>query len=155
MEIAYNYETPIGKMMIFATEQAITKIYFENQIQTKDVLIKETSLHKNAINQLEEYFAGKRKNFDLPLNLEGTEFQKNVWNALIDIPYGQTRSYKEIAKTIENEKACRAIGMANNRNKIPIIIPCHRVIGADGNLVGFGGGLEIKKYLLDLESKNL
>ena len=95
---------------------------------------------------------GKRKSFDLPLKPEGTEFQKKVWNALLDIPYGETRSYKDIAVAIGNPKACRAVGMANNRNPISIIIPCHRVIGANGSLVGYGGGLPIKIELLNLET---
>ena len=93
----------------------------------------------------------KRKNFDLPLLKEGTPFQISVWNALEKIPYGETRSYKDIAIAIDNPKAVRAVGMANNRNKIAIFIPCHRVIGADGKLVGYGGGLHIKQFLLELE----
>ncbi len=101
--------------------------------------------------QLEEYLAGKRKKFEIPCRLEGTEFQKQVWNALQEIPYGQTWSYGELARAIGNPKACRAVGMANNRNPIQFIIPCHRVIGADGKLVGYGGGLAMKAFLLDLE----
>lgn len=114
-------------------------------------MIKESSLIKNAYRQLVEYFNKQRKTFDLPLAPEGTEFQMKVWKALSDIPYGKTRSYKEIAIAIGNPKAVRAVGMANNKNPIPIIIPCHRVIGSDGKLVGYGGGLEIKEYLLKLE----
>ncbi len=101
--------------------------------------------------QLEEYMAGTRTEFDLPLKPEGTEFQKKVWNALLLIPYGETKSYKGIAVLIDNPKGCRAVGMANNRNPIPIIIPCHRVIGANGSLIGYGGGLDIKVKLLELE----
>lgn len=104
-----------------------------------------------AVRQLEAYFRGTLREFDLPLAPEGTEFQLAVWRVLREIPYGQTRSYKEIAASIGREKACRAVGMANNRNPISIIVPCHRVIGADGSLVGYGGGLEVKKYLLRLE----
>ncbi len=105
----------------------------------------------SAYNQLQEYFSGKRKKFDLKLNISGTDFQKKVWNALLDIPYGETRTYQDIALAIGSPGACRAVGGANNKNKIPIIIPCHRVIGKDGSLIGFGSGLEIKKQLLKLE----
>lgn len=102
-----------------------------------------------------EYFNGQRKSFDLPLNPKGTEFQKKVWNALLNIPYGSTCSYKDIAVNIGNEKACRAVGGANNKNPIFIIIPCHRVIGKNGSLVGYGGGLDIKLKLLELEQNNM
>ena len=103
--------------------------------------------------QLSEYFTGKRKKFDVPLNPQGTEFQCSVWKALQAIPYGKTRSYKQIAKAIGNPKACRAVGMANNKNPIWILIPCHRVIGTDGSLTGYGGGIEMKKRLLSIEKK--
>ncbi len=103
--------------------------------------------------QLCEFFSGKRTEFTIKYTLKGTEFQKKVWNALCDIPYGTTCSYKDIAKAIDNEKACRAVGLANNKNPISIIVPCHRVIGSNGNLVGYGGGLEMKQFLLHLESK--
>lgn len=105
----------------------------------------------SAREQLVEYFNGNRQEFDLPLDLIGTDFQKSVWRALLNIPFGKTASYKDIAIRVGNPKATRAIGMANNKNKIPIIIPCHRVIGADGRLVGYGGGLHIKEKLLRLE----
>ena len=104
--------------------------------------------------QLTEYENGIRKSFDLPLHLKGTEFQKKVWTNLLTIPYGETASYKKIAILSGNEKASRAVGMANNRNPIPIIIPCHRVVGSTGKMVGYGGGLEIKEYLLKLEENN-
>ncbi|HHY13525.1 MAG TPA: methylated-DNA--[protein]-cysteine S-methyltransferase [Thermoanaerobacterales bacterium] len=107
------------------------------------------------ITQLDEYFNGSRTKFDLPMNLVGTEFQKSVWNVLKDIPYGKTLSYKEVAIKVGKPKAARAIGQANNRNPISIIIPCHRVIGADGSLTGYGGGMDAKRYLLELESKYL
>ena len=113
----------------------------------------ETPLIKKAAGQLEEYFFGKRKKFTLPLVLRGTEFQMAVWKALQTIPYGETRSYKDIAVQIGRPKAVRAVGMANHRNHIPIIVPCHRVIGHNGDLVGYGGGLSLKKFLLDLEQK--
>lgn len=114
-----------------------------------------TDLLAEAEKQLEEYFNGKRKEFQLPLAPEGTFFQRKVWAALQTIPYGETRSYKEIAIQTGNEKACRAVGMANNRNPISILIPCHRVIGSDGKLVGYAGGLDRKKFLLELENGKL
>ena len=106
-----------------------------------------------AAEQLREYLRGERKMFDLPLAPEGTVFQKAVWSALQEIPYGQTRSYGEIAAQIGRPKACRAVGMANHCNPIPIFIPCHRVVGADGSLTGYAGGLECKRTLLDLERR--
>ncbi|MDE2090903.1 MAG: methylated-DNA--[protein]-cysteine S-methyltransferase [Gammaproteobacteria bacterium] len=107
---------------------------------------------KQAIAQLREYFAGERREFDLTLAPEGTEFQLKVWSALRTIPYGKTWSYGELARRIRKPKASRAVGAANGQNPIPIIVPCHRVIGADGSLTGFGGGLRIKRLLLELES---
>ncbi len=109
---------------------------------------------RETIRQLRLYFAGELQIFDLPLELIGTEFQKKVWAALLTIPFGETRSYTEIAVQIGAPRAVRAVGAANGRNPIPIIVPCHRVIGASGSLVGFGGGLEWKRKLLDLESNN-
>jgi methylated-DNA-[protein]-cysteine S-methyltransferase len=106
-----------------------------------------------AERQLGEYFAGARTQFELPLELRGSEFQNKVWRALTEIPFGQTRSYFDVAKTIGSPKACRAVGAANGKNPLPIVIPCHRVIGADGTLTGFGGGLETKEILLALEAR--
>jgi len=120
-------------------------------VSIKDMNICETELLKEASRQLAEYLDGFRKTFDLPLNPQGTEFQKKVWNALCDIPYGEIRSYKQIAEAVGNPKASRAVGMANNRNPIMIFIPCHRVIGSNGSLVGYGGGLDMKEKLLSLE----
>ena len=108
---------------------------------------------EKAERQLTEYFSGSRKTFDLPLNLGGTEFQAKVWQALQTIPAGETRSYKDIAVMIGKPGASRAVGMANNRNPVSIIVPCHRVIGQDGSLVGYAGGLAIKQYLLEHEKK--
>ncbi len=110
-----------------------------------------TDLTDKAYSQLIEYFNGKRKTFDLPYKLNGTDFQKKVWSALCDIPYGETRSYKDIAIAVGNPKASRAIGMANNKNPITVIVPCHRVIGASGKLVGYAGGLAMKEFLLKME----
>lgn len=108
---------------------------------------------RQAARELEEYFAGQRRRFDVPLSLHGTPFQLKAWAALCAIPYGQTRSYGEQAAAIGNPRACRAVGMANNRNPVMILVPCHRVIGADGSLVGYGGGLEVKRALLALEAQ--
>ena len=147
----------LGKIGIVEENGKIVKIVIinkndENNKNVDDFIEKDTKLLVKAKNELEEYFEGKRKEFDLPLKQEGTEFQKKVWNALSKIPYGEKRTYKEIAKMIGNEKASRAVGMANNKNNIPIIIPCHRVIGSNGKLVGYALGLDMKQYLLDLES---
>ena len=113
----------------------------------------ETALIKEDHRQLCEYLKGERKEFDLPLNPKGTDFQKRVWKALCEIPYGETRSYKQIAETIGNPKAVRAVGMANHRNPLLIVVPCHRVIGADGKLVGYAAGIDKKAFLLQLEAK--
>lgn len=155
MENIFFYETIIGLLGIKENGTNITEIYFGKDEIPINIELKETSLIKKTIDQLEEYFEGKRKSFDLPFEPKGTEFQKSVWNELLKIPYGETCSYGEIAKRIGNPKASRAIGMANNRNPISIIIPCHRVIGANGKLVGYGGGIDIKEKLLNLEKENL
>lgn len=155
MKNVYFYETEIGTIGLADNGEAITDLYFGKEMDSHTMAICETELIKKAAEQLNEYFKGKRKDFDLPICLEGTEFQKKVWRTLCDIPYGETRSYKQIAEAVESPKACRAVGMANNRNKISIIVPCHRVVGADGSLVGYGGGLNIKEKLLLLEKENI
>lgn len=114
-----------------------------------------TPLGKQVSEELQEYFLGRRKAFTFPISLEGTEFQKKVWKALTQIPYGETRTYKEIAVQVGNPKAYRAVGNANNKNPLAIVVPCHRVVGAKGNLVGYAGGLEKKNWLLELERANL
>ena len=161
MRYVYFYNTGIkelGILGIGATEDEITDLFFEYEIEnikkSSNYIIKETTLIKKAASQLFEYLNEKRRDFNLPLLKEGTDFQISVWNELLKIPYGETRSYKDIAIAINNEKAVRAVGMANNRNKIPIFIPCHRVIGSNKKLVGYGGGLEIKEFLLNLEKRN-
>lgn len=150
MNNAYYYDTNIGKIGIVENGKSITHVEFMD-IGLKDINIIETTLIKEAFKQLNEYINGERKLFDLPLDPQGTQFQMKVWKALQEIPYGATCSYKEIAEKVGNVKACRAVGMANNRNPIAIIIPCHRVIGANGKLVGYGGGLHIKERLLNME----
>ena len=152
MDRLFFYNTKIGKLGIREDGKNITHIYLRDKdIDEDKVVIEESDLIKRAYIQIDEYIKGKRKIFDLPLNPNGTEFQKKVWKALTEIPYGETTSYKDIAVTLGNEKACRAVGMANNKNPIPIIIPCHRVIGANKKLVGYVGGLDLKKMLLNLE----
>jgi len=134
-----------------ANEVAICGVFFDTSSVPNGYTQQETPLIKKAAQQFGEYFDGKRKSFNLPLILRGTDFQIKVWNALQKIPYGKTISYGELAAIIGNPKASRAVGMANNRNPIPIIVPCHRVIGHDGSLTGYAGGLELKRLLLELE----
>lgn len=147
--------SPLGKIEVIEEEKKIIELKInqtnkdEEEIQQKD-----TELLVEAEKQLKEYFLGERKKFNLPIKQEGTEFRKKVWNELEKIPYGETRTYKQIAEAIGNPKAVRAVGMANHINQIPIIIPCHRVIGSNGKLVGYALGLEMKKYLLNLEKEN-
>lgn len=152
--------SPIGRLMLEEEDGALVRVAFEREIpagieeQAEELPLQAKEVLEKAERQLDEYFAGERKVFNLPLAPKGTEFQKKVWAALCDIPYGETRSYGEIAAAVGNPKASRAVGMANHRNPISIIVPCHRVIGADGRLVGFGGGLWIKERLLKLEKEN-
>ena len=148
----YSYETKLGSVTFVEEDGTLLAITTHHTYEGKRV---ETPLIKEAYRQLSEYLMGKRKRFDLPLNPRGTEFQQQVWKALCDIPHGETRSYKQIAETIGNPKAVRAVGMANNRNPLLIVIPCHRVIGANGKLVGYGAGIEKKEYLLKLEKSLL
>lgn len=145
-----DYETPVGCIWIVEENGAVTQLSFQPAAKAEQ---KQTPLLNRAKEQLEEYFTGARQQFDIPLRTNGTAFQEAVWSALRSIPYGETRSYRDIAEAVGNKKAARAVGMANNRNPIAIIIPCHRVIGADGQLVGYGGGLDIKHLLLGLERK--
>lgn len=148
----YCYKTPIGKIIIGENDQRITHVLFEGNDAPEGYILNETPTLLEANKQLHEYFMGTRKEFDLDLNpSSGTVFMKSVWASLRNIPYGETRSYKDIAISIGKNRAYRAVGMANNKNPISIIIPCHRVIGSNGELIGYGGGLEIKSFLLDLE----
>jgi len=150
----YDFDV-IGKLTITEENDFITNIDFEGTYEeNKNAILEESKLIRKAYSQLKEYFEGSRKKFDLPIKADGTAFQSSCWNEFIKIPYGNTRSYKQIAESVGSPKACRAVGMAANRNPIGIIIPCHRILGADGALVGFGGGLKIKEYLLSLEKNN-
>ena len=148
----YSYETVLGSVTLVEEDGALLAISTHHVYEG---ICQETTLIKEAHQQLSEYLKGERKSFDLPLRMKGTDFQQRVWNALLDIPYGETRSYKQIAEAIGNPKAVRAVGMANNRNPLLIVVPCHRVIGADGKLVGYGAGIEKKEFLLRLEKSLL
>ncbi len=144
------YETDIGKISLVSNGTFIERLDF-GEVEGEYL---SCPLNDKVALDLENYFKGKLKRFEVPLSPIGTAFQLQVWKALESIPYGETISYKQLAELIGNPKACRAVGMANNRNPIAIMIPCHRVIGADGKLVGYGGGLSIKQYLLELEQRN-
>ena len=149
----------IGKIRITEDDHAIVGIEFVNgggELCAPGECDSESqALLDKAYQQIDEYVRGEREEFALPIRLEGTEFQKEVWSALLTIPYGETRTYGEIAEMVNRPKASRAVGMANNRNKLPIVIPCHRVIGRDGRLIGYNGGIELKKKLLEIERKGL
>jgi methylated-DNA-[protein]-cysteine S-methyltransferase len=142
MKSIFYYETPIGKIGIAEENSKITNVLFKNSSISHEFKLEETPILIERNKQLQEYFLGKRKSFTLPLNPIGTEFMKNVWSSLCDIPYGETRSYKEIAQIINKDKAYRAVGLSNNKNPIPIFIPCHRLISSNGNLTGYLGGLK-------------
>ena len=146
------FGTPFGTMGLAEEGGAICRLYLPDSPIPR-IMCHETPLLAEGRRQLEEYFSGERKVFGLPLDPAGTEFQKRVWAALEDIPWGETRTYGQIAAAIGKPRACRAVGMANHCNPIPILIPCHRVVGADGSLVGYGGGLELKRTLLTLEQE--
>lgn len=153
MKHVFFYTTAIGTIGIAEADGAITDLFFASDSEQPSGVLQETALLKEAARQLAEYIDGQRQVFTLPLAPVGTVFQQQVWQALRTIPYGETRSYKEIAIAIGNPKAVRAVGMANNRNPIAICIPCHRVIGANGSLVGYAGGLELKAALLQREKR--
>lgn len=148
MTFHYTYETVLGSVTFVEEGGALLAISMQS---FEEGSRQETPLIKEAFRQITEYLKGKRKTFDLPLRMKGTDFQKRVWAALLDIPYGETRSYKQIAEAVHNPKGMRAVGMANNRNRLLMVVPCHRVIGANGSLVGYGEGLEMKEFLLRLE----
>lgn len=148
-------KTPVGKLLLAGDEQGLREIDFQDgphPAQPAADWQENAKPFRRAIQQLEEYFAGKRQSFDLDLAPAGTPFQLKVWRALRRIPYGETWSYGQLAQRVGNPKAARAVGAANGQNPLPIVVPCHRVIGANGSLTGFGGGLGIKQKLLELES---
>lgn len=143
-------EMRVGKITVACRGEAIVRLSFGEDIRDGEKR-EGNEWTGRAFEELEEYFLGRRREFDLPLSPDGTEFQKKVWAALREIPYGETRSYSEIAGQVGNPKAVRAVGMANHRNPIAIMIPCHRVIGKNGSLTGYAGGLDLKERLLKLE----
>ena len=157
MQLVYMYmDSPVGALKLVAHDQALVAVMWDNEDHKRVRLAEliENIQHPMLLKvkqQLAQYFAGQRQQFNLPLDFQGTDFQQRVWRALLTIPYGETRSYKDIALQIGNEKAVRAVGAANGRNPISIIAPCHRVIGSGGALVGFAGGLDKKQILLSLE----
>ena len=151
MHCIYKYNSIIGDIFISADENFLLSVQFVNHNFIEN---KENKIIRQTIKQLDEYFNGKRKKFELPLNPKGTEFQKKVWQQLMNIPYGKTSTYKDIATLIGNTNASRAVGNANNKNPIAIIIPCHRVIGSNNKLTGYAGGLDKKEKLLNLEKNN-
>jgi len=157
-------ESPVGGLRLVGDERALRQVWFldgrpdcgkatehRHRRPVEKEWVRDEEPFAEAMRQLRAYFAGKLREFDLPVEMEGTEFQLAVWRELRRIPYGQTASYLEIARRIGNEKAVRAVGLANGQNPIPIIVPCHRVNGSDGSLTGFGGGMENKRKLLELE----
>ncbi len=146
-------KTPIGFLKITTSDVAVVSIDFVTSHSKKQAVITSPQILIDCESQLTEYFAGTRQNFDLQLELGGTEFQNKVWKALQKVKFGKTASYKDIAEKINSPKGFRAVGMANNKNPIPIIIPCHRIIGTKGDLVGYAGGLKTKKWFLDFENK--
>jgi methylated-DNA-[protein]-cysteine S-methyltransferase len=149
-----HMDSPVGRITLSSNGQALLGLAFEEERHPRDrsgAIEEADEVLLDAKRQLEEYFGGWRKSFDLPLEPEGTPFQREVWRALGEIPFGVTISYQDLARRLGKEKAVRAVGMANGRNPISIVIPCHRVIGADGSLTGYGGGLWRKEYLLDFE----
>ncbi len=152
-EIIYN--CPFAKIFIKYDNHALHYVGFtqNNELVALHITEPDNTLIKHTFTQFNEYFAGKRKTFDLPYMLDGTEFQQSVWKALCSIPYGETRSYKDMAIAVGNPRGCRAVGLANNKNPISIIVPCHRVIASSGHLSGYGGGIKMKQALLDLEDK--
>lgn len=142
------YNSPCGPLEICAGNAGITSVYF---VSKKSKKIYPNNILLDCVKQLDEYFKKKRKMFSVPLDLQGTEFQKRVWNELLNIPFGKTISYLQLAIRLGDKKIIRAVGGANGRNPVSVIVPCHRVIGANGDLVGYGGGLDKKKWLLEHE----
>ena len=147
-----GWQSPVGELLLIGDEDALRAIHLPGRHRVDGGWVEAEAPFAAAIEQLDEYFAGERVEFDLSLAMSGTEFDRAVWAELGRIPYGETRSYGEIARAIGRPERARAVGSANARNPVPIIVPCHRVIGSDGSLVGYGGGLDLKRELLDLEA---
>jgi methylated-DNA-[protein]-cysteine S-methyltransferase len=159
MSLAYKtIDSPVGRLKLVASDKGLVAILWENDKPNRVRLGAMIADQRHPIllvteRQLEQYFAGERKTFSVPLDMRGTSFQKNLWEALLAIPFGETRSYGQLAKQLGNARAMRAVGAANGRNPVSIIVPCHRVIGSSGKLIGFAGGLETKARLLSLEEQ--
>jgi methylated-DNA-[protein]-cysteine S-methyltransferase len=158
METKYYYQSPVGVLELTADEQSLTGLQLTESTHITGWRSKPSAatekIIQQTVRQLDEYFAGKRKTFEIPLAPVGTAFQEKVWEELQRIPYGKTISYAQLAQAVDNPKACRAVGSANGKNPVAIIIPCHRVINANGGLGGYACGLDMKKWLLDLENNN-
>lgn len=149
-------ESPIGRLLLTSTDKGISGLFMQDHKGGRSPepdWITSRDHFTAVISQLRAYFAGELRDFDLALDLHGTPFQLQVWNALLDIRFGETRSYADLARAIGNPSAVRAVGLANGRNPVSIVVPCHRVIGSDGSLTGYGGGLDRKRFLLDLEAR--
>ena len=161
METLFYVRTPspVGPLFLAASTKGLVRLEFESRMQKLNPDTNQLRESKPALapylRELSEYFAGERREFSLPLDLRGTGFQLACWHALLEIPYGETRSYREIAEAIGHPHAYRAVGMSNNRNPVAIVVPCHRVIASSGSLCGYGGGLDIKRKLLDMEQASL
>lgn len=155
MKTVFYCSAPIGELAIAEDGGGISDIFLRDSRPDFDAVPGVTPLLQRAAGELDEYFAGRRKYFTVPLSLCGTPFQQSVWQALREIPYGRTRSYEDIARAVGNSNACRAVGMANRRNPVLIMVPCHRVVGKSGALTGFACGLEVKRFLLELEQTGL
>jgi O-6-methylguanine DNA methyltransferase len=161
METLFYVHTPspVGPLFLAASTKGLVRLEFEARMQK--LYPSTIHLHESKralapyLHELNEYFAGERREFSFPLDLRGTEFQLACWGALLEIPYGETRSYRDIARAIGHPHAYRAVGMSNNRNPVAIVVPCHRVIASSGSLCGYGGGLDLKRKLLDLEQANV
>jgi methylated-DNA-[protein]-cysteine S-methyltransferase len=151
MSISTSFASPIGELLLTASDTALTGVYFPKARRVAIGPSGENAILWETKRQLAEYFAGVRTSFDLPLDATGTPFERRVWDLLRGIPYGTTTSYGELARRLGDPKEARAVGAANGKNPIPIIVPCHRVVGSSGDLTGFGGGLERKRWLLEHE----
>jgi len=155
----WRASSPVGPLFLAASTKGLVRLEFDGRVRKLNPRTIQLHESKSAlapyIRELNDYFAGERREFSFPLDLRGTEFQLACWHALLEIPYGETRSYREIAEAIGHPHAYRAVGMSNNRNPVAIVVPCHRVIASSGSLCGYGGGLEIKRKLLDLERAGL
>ncbi len=150
----YKFASPVGPLAMAVTDRGLARLDFERgEIPARDdnTWVESEEKTRPYRRQLDEYFAGQRKQFEFPLDLDGTDFEKRCWQALLEVPYGETRSYADLARALGQPKAVRAVGRANGKNPVAIVVPCHRVIGSGGDLTGYGGGLDIKRKLLELE----